>query len=467
MARFGKTGRAAGTYIVLAGLQRGISLLILPFVTHAMSPSEFGAASMLAAASLLLTAVIASPLIQVIIRAAARGEDDGPALLRIAGTYCYFVVPLTVALIAGAVSLFHQILGVAGYIWGIELLAIGFQPAAGVFALWVAQARQDLPRFVWLSTTSVLVTAGSKLVLVVLLKLGVLGWVISDLLSAILSGVLALFLVRLPHAQVRSNHIGYLLKFTLPLIPHSVAFWALASLSRPAMAVVSTLDQVGLLSFGVGLAQVAGLVLAESNRAALPRYSRETFPSPTSETREPVRWQLIAAFVVPAVIGSGVAVFGQLLFAEAFWPSFFLTGVLLVGQAALGLYLIPMNYLTQTAGLPKYSGLASGAGATVILSLILALGHRYGAVGVAFITAAGYVTMAAVALILTWTHKLDIAWGAWRANWPELTFAAGSLVCSVAALASPLNSSMRWILTGVCIVLAVGATALTVRRRRP
>lgn len=465
MSRLGKTGRAAATYIVLAGLQRSISLLILPFVTHAMTPSEYGAASMLSAASLLLTAVIASPLIQVIIRAAARGEDDGPALLRIAGTYCYFVVPVVVGIVAAAVALFHEILGVAGYVWGIELLAIGFQPAAAVFALWVAQAREDLPRFVWLSATSVLVTAASKLVLVVGMHLGVLGWVISDLLSAIVSGVLAVFLVRLPRARWDSAQVHYLLKFTLPLIPHSVSFWALACLSRPAMAAVSTLDQVGLLSFGVSLAQVAGIVLAESNRAVLPRYSRETFRSPTSETLAPVRWQFVAAFVVPAVIGSGVAVLGQLIFAEAFWPSFFLTGVLLVGQAALGLYLIPMNYLTQTAGLPKYSGLASGAGATVILGLILILGHRYGAVGVAYITAAGYLTMAAVALILTRTHKLDIAWRSWWPNWPEFTLAVGSLACSVAALASPVDSALKWLFIGTCLVFAAGAGALTASRK--
>jgi hypothetical protein len=49
---------------LLAGLQRGVSLLILPFITHAMSPVEFGAASMLTAASLLLTAVVAAPLIR-------------------------------------------------------------------------------------------------------------------------------------------------------------------------------------------------------------------------------------------------------------------------------------------------------------------------------------------------------------------------------------------------------------------
>jgi hypothetical protein len=213
----------------------------------------------------------------------------------------------------------------------------------------------------------------------------------------------------------------------------------------------------------LSLAYVAFLALGEINRAVLPRYSRETFPAPTGETVALVRWQLIAAFVVPALVGSGVAVAGRWIFAEAYWPSFALTGVLLIGQAALGLYLIPMNYLTQTAGLPKYSALASGSGAVLILVSILVVGRSYGAVGAAFATAAGFLTMAAVAKVLTRVLKLDIAWSSWVANWPAVFLAGAALACSVAALAAPLGSALGWTFAAGCLVLALGAVVLTAR----
>jgi O-antigen/teichoic acid export membrane protein len=332
--------------------------------------------------------------------------------------------------------------------------------------MWVAVAREDLPRFVWLSSSSVLAAAASKVVLVVVLQLGVLGWALSDLLTAGCSAVLAISLVRLPRARVDSTHIRHVLRFTLPLIPHSAALWALTSLSRPAMAAVSSLDQVGLLSFGLSLAMVAGLILGEFNNAVLPRYSRETFRAPTHQTLGPVRWQLIAAFVVPAVVGCGVAVAGRWIFAEAYWPSFFLTGILLIGQVAYGLYVIPMNYLTQTAGLPKYSVLASGAGAALILVSILIVGHRYGAVGVAYATAAGYLAMAGVAMILTRVLKLGITWRTWRADWPQILIAAAALACSVAALAAPVGSTLAWTLAGACLILVLGAVISTARRKQ-
>jgi O-antigen/teichoic acid export membrane protein len=138
---------------------------------------------------------------------------------------------------------------------------------------------------------------------------------------------------------------------------------------------------------------------------------------------------------------------------------------LLIGQAAYGLYVIPMNYLTQTAGHSKYSPLASGAGAALILVSILILGHRFGAVGVAYATTAGYVTMAGVATILTRVLKLDIAWRSWLGSWPEDLLAVAALTCSVASLAAPPGSTLGWTFAAACLVLVLGAVVLTARRK--
>ncbi|MFM8858175.1 MAG: lipopolysaccharide biosynthesis protein [Actinomycetota bacterium] len=463
--RFGKTAGAAATYVILASLQRSVSLLILPFVTHAMPLSEYGAASILASASLLITALVATPLVQLIIRAAARGGEDAPALLRASGLYCYYVVPAVAAAVAmGFALLVTEFLGVSGRIWAIEILAIGFQPSASTFALWVAQAREDLNRFATISTTSVLVAAASKLVFVVVLHLGVFGWAVSDLLSAVLTAVLASALVRLPRATITAPHMRYFLHFTLPLIPHSISLWALTFLSRPAMAIVTTLEQVGLFAFGLNIAQVAGLILAEANRAALPRYSRECLPAPTGETMGIVRWQIIGALLVPGIIGSGLALTGPWIFAEAYWPSFAITAILLLSQLAFGLYLVPMNYLTQSAGLPRYSSLASGAGAIVILLTIAIFGQRYGAFGVACGTVAAYAVMAVTAMWLTFTQHLPIAWRAWLSSWPEIGTASAGFACSILALSLPVGSKLSQSSAMACLAMMFVATRLTARR---
>lgn len=468
MARLGATGRAAAAYLVLAGFQRGISLLILPFISHAMAPSEYGAAAVLTASSLLLVALVAAPLEQLVFRVSARGGEDAPALIRAAGLYCFAVLPFVAGLLALTVALaVHEFLGVSGTVWAIEIVAVGLQPATTYFALPFVRARQELRKFVWIASASVIATAGSKLVLVVGMGLGVMGWAISDLLSAALTAVLTMILIHLPRCRVTSAHIRMMLRFCIPLIPHRAAFWALLSLSRPAMATVSSLAQVGLLSFGLNLASVAGLIIGEFQQAVLPRYSRENFPAPTEQTRGPVRWQLSMAISVPAVVGAVLAVAGPWIFAQDYWQSFALTGILLCGQVAFGLYLIPMNYIVQAAGLPRFSALASVSGAAVIMIGIFAFGNRFGALGVAYATAIGFVLMAAVAFALARALKLRIQWRSWLRCWPEAALGLVGLVCSIVALSLTPQSVMSVVFAVVCLPFVGASVWITARHGSP
>jgi O-antigen/teichoic acid export membrane protein len=301
--------------------------------------------------------------------------------------------------------------------------------------------------------------------LVVVWQLGVLGWVISDLISAVISALLAMALVRPPRTRVTLHHARAVARFAVPLIPHQASYWAISSLSRPALAMVSTLAQVGLLSLGLNIASTVTLAVAEFNRAVQPRYSRETFPAPTHNTYPAVRWQIILAMAVPAGVGAALALVGQWVFAEPYWPAFALTGVLLVAQAAYGVYPIAMNYLVLTAGLPKYSALATGTGTAILLGSIFIFGREYGAVGFAYATTAGYLTMAAVAVALTRLTKLEISWRAWAVCWPEVTVGSAALACSVAALACPVGSAISRILAGGCLVLLLGVAILVTRSR--
>ena len=257
-------------------------MLILPFITHAMSPTEYGAASMLTAASMLLIAILAGPLDTLVLRTVPRGGEEAPGLLRVAGVYCYILLPVTAALVATGFALFvPTFLDVPGSLWAIEILAIGLNAAMTMFALPMVKARQDLPRFVWLAGSSIVFVAVSKLMLLVVWQLGVLGWVISDLISAVLSAAVAMALVRPPRARVTLDHVRAVARFAVPLIPHHALIWAIFSLSLPALASVSTLAQVGLLSISLSVASTASFALLEINRAVQPRYSRETFPAPT------------------------------------------------------------------------------------------------------------------------------------------------------------------------------------------
>lgn len=431
-----------------------------------MSPAEYGAASMLTTTSVLLVAILAAPLDALVFRTAPRGGDDAPGILRVAGLYCYFLFPTVAMAIAAGFAVYVAVfLSVPGKFWAIEIVAIGFQPAMTVFALPMVKSIQDLRRFVWLASTSIVTLAVLKLVFIVILRLSLLGWVLADLISAITSALLAMLLVRPPRADVSPLHVKAAARFAVPLIPHQASYWMITSLTRPALATVSTLAQVGLLSLGLNVASTVTMAVTEINRAVQPRYSQETFPAPTTTTFGPVRWQAILAIAVPAGTAAAFALVGQWVFPHTYWPAFSLTGVLLIGQCAYGLYPVAINYLVLTAGIPKYSVLATGTGAIVILASVFIFGREYGALGIAFATTVGYSIMAVVAVMLTRLAKLDIRWRSWARCWPELATGAAALGCGVIALAYPVGSNVSRSLGLVDLLLLIGV-AMLIRHNR-
>lgn len=452
----GRTRRAAVIFVLLAGLNRAVSMLILPFVSRIFSPAEYGAATMVSATSFLLVSLLALPLDTLVVFAAPRQGDEPRALLRVAALYCYVVLPIFAVIPAAGFALFvPELLGISGAIWAIEIVAVGLMPAMIVYALPMVKSSQDLRKFVWLASTSIVILTISKVLLVIIWRHGVLGWVLSDLVTSALTAIVAMGVVRVPSARVTREDIRKVALFALPLIPHTASHWAISSLSRPALALVSTLQQVGFLSVGLTVASSVNIVLGEVNRAVQPRFSRETFPAPTAKTFVPVRWQIVLAMAVPAAAGCVLASVGRWIFAEPFWPAFTLTGVLLIGQALVGIYPIFINYLVLTAGVTKYSSFATGTGAVVVGICILVFGPRYGAMGVAYGVAAGNLAMAIVALILVRVAKLDVVWTAWRECWPESLAAATALALSTASLAQPVNSAASLILAAWSACLLV------------
>ena len=100
--QIGKVGRTAATFVLLASLQRFISLLILPFIAHVMSPAEYGKVATLTSAAILLIAVFAGPIDTLVFRMFHKTDDTSRGILRIAGLYSYVFFPmfgLTVACI--------------------------------------------------------------------------------------------------------------------------------------------------------------------------------------------------------------------------------------------------------------------------------------------------------------------------------------------------------------------------------
>jgi len=460
------TRRSVLLYLLLAGLQRLVSFVLVPFMSHALTPGEYGAAATLSTSTILLTTLVASPLELLVYRSAAREQAESSALLRTIALYLCLVVPGAFVVLGIATMLFlPNFLGATGLMWGIEIIATGLMPFATSFALPFIRSRQLLRRFVWLASFSIVVTAVSKIVLVLLLHLGVLGWVLSDLVAAALTVPVAIALAGIPGGRVTRETIDVVVRFGIPLIPHRASFWALGNLSRPVMALVSNLGQVGQLAFATNITSIAGVALAEIQNAVIPSYAADDAPLPGRETRAVVRWQVAAALVIPALVAAAIAVLGPLVVAESYWEAFPVAALLIVGQVAYGVYLIPMSYITISSDHSRFSSIASGVGAGVILAGLVVFAASGGAIAAAIVTSAGFVVMAVLAFSLALALKLEVRWR--RVFADGVAIVAGSLAVALGAtslLLPPLSVASVAFAIGAVVAAWIAGVLLWSRR---
>lgn len=451
-------GRSALIYVFFGFLQRGFNLLLLPFVTRVMAPQEYGAVSVVVAGGALFSIVLGSALESAIFRWTVRAERASISVLRISALYLYVLLPTIAAVFA--VVLFvadREILFVSSKIWSLEVLACGLLPAVSFYALPAIRAKSQLKRFVLMSSVSIGGLLVSKVSLVIFLEMGLLGWVISDFVAAFLAYLVSFFVIQVPKRQGQTYEVRELLSFTLPLVPHRAAFWALSSLSRPAMAAVLPLGQVGLFSLGLNFAGIAAMVLVELNRAFLPKYSAESFPAPTSVTRRTARMQVAAAILVPILAGASIASFSPLLISSEYSAALPLIAVLLFAQGMYGLYLIPANYTVQSAGHTSTNWYSSVLGASFIFLAILLFGSNVGITGVSVFTFFGYFIMASVAFVVSRRIRLAINWRRLLLPKKFLCFALAAAVLMALSLCVP---AVGWrVGLGVCSILLCIAAA--------
>lgn len=461
-----KAGRAASVYLGLTLLQRVVGFLVLPFATRAMTQAEFGSITLMIAAGGLAAVVFGAAAETTVFRAAAVSHWSGrdPAgILLICRRYLFLGAPALGLLLAGVVLLVEwEPMSIPSRAVACEIAAVALNTGVIGFALAFLRARERLGAFAVLSVATILATVVGRWIFVVTWGGGVLGWAAADLLAAVLPYVLAIPLLRLPAASVLAGQVHETLAFTLPLVPHRLAFWSLVSLDRLALGAVASLPVVGVYGLASNLALVSMMVIGEINRAFLVEYAGTTFPAPTTRLERFVHIQAVLALAVPAAACGAVALLAVPVFGTEYGGIREIFALMGVGQLLYGLYLIPSNLLIQGAGYSGINWIGSSAGALVALVGAVAVGGRFGGVAVAACTAFGYLLMLAIVLMLIRWRALEVTWQRCCPRGSSVRLLLGVTVC--AGFGAPWLPEPSLYVAGVVSVLA-GALACSLAVR--
>lgn len=384
------TRGALASYAAVGLVQKGGAFILLPIVAASVTISEYGQIALLLAATGVLNVVMTFGMEGATFRAhfATTGEARRAYLVSV-GLACR-AAPLAMGGTLACLCAAHggRILRLPWDLAACECVAAGLLAGGTTFAYGTLRANRNFARYSWIAISTFFVTSASKLLLVVALGLSVQGWVLSDLAGGAWAFINGLVVVRLP-GPLTGNISGRALReaaaYSLPLVPHLVAFWALALSDRIILSRYVPLSEIANYSIAYQLVGTGTLLLAEANRALMPEYGEYLHKRAQSALVAAVRLhiRIIAAVVATAAVASKV-------FLTLFLPSFpeaapFLFPLVL-GGISLALYSVPMNIMTIVCGNTRWVPVTSVSVAALNVSLNFALAPHFGAMGSAWIT---------------------------------------------------------------------------------
>ncbi len=437
------------------------SFLLLPVYTIVLSPTEYGAIALL---------LIVEQVVRVLNR---WGIDaafmrfyfdcaDIAARRELASTIFFFLAAaggvLTAAGLAAAPHLARPLFGGDDFTAAFRIVLVTtLFGSVSFLPFHVLRIEGRARTFVALTFANNLATLVVKLLLVVVLRRGVMGVVLADLIVA--AGLAVVLLPRyaaLIRPVFSARVLAECLRFGLPRVPHSFAHQVIAVADRFTLSRFAPLQQLGIYNVGASLGLGLKLFLSAFETAWAPFYFKE-MSSP--DAKRTYRAMTTYAFGVLALLVAGLAAVSQDLVRLMTVPRFHGAGAIVpwigLGVGLQGIYLltsIGLNITKRTVYYPVATGIATAAAIGASLLLV----PKYGAIGAAWSNVAAYAVLAAVGMALS-QRFYPIAYD-WSRLWRLV--AAGILAVVTARLAAgPAIAPLAGVLLrGSCAVAVFAAT---------
>jgi len=259
---------------------RGLALVFVPFYVRVLSEGEIGNMDLLMAWGALATVIVGVEVSNGMAREYAEQKDDA-ARKRVASTTFWFSAAAYGVFLAVVAALSRplaaMLLGDAGLAWPVTAAAASVA-AGGVFVVLGQQLRfLMMPKqFAITSITNVAVTLLTTIVCVSWLRLGITGVFLGTLTGLMVAGVMAWRWGRafLGFTFDRAC-CAQMVKFSLPLVPSSIAAVVSVYAGRVAIDQFLTRDDVGVFGIAARLGAIITLVMAGFSNALTPLvYSR-------------------------------------------------------------------------------------------------------------------------------------------------------------------------------------------------
>lgn len=253
------------TYGLASLLSRGVHFLILPFLTRALSPDEYGLLDYIAVLGSIVAVVVPLEVTQGVARYVPECRQDPVGRQGYASTSLWFTV-FTYGILLLASVTFRERLAMTlfesnDYANLIILAAMSFGVVGTVYLLqnqlrWELRAKESGV----LSLVSALLYSVLAVYLVVVANKGVGGVLGAQIAGGVLTSMLGLYFTRTSYAaHIDFGKLRQMLEYSVPLVPSSIGVFLALYIDRIAIKELLSLTDLGV--YGVGY-RVASIVPA-------------------------------------------------------------------------------------------------------------------------------------------------------------------------------------------------------------
>jgi O-antigen/teichoic acid export membrane protein len=470
-----RTFRATAAYTVGNALQRGLSFLLLPLFTRAVTPSQYGQLSVAFSITGVASVLMAFGFELAVYRTFFKLSDDQSALRQYIHSAWTFliVVPAIIAIVVTLVSI-PLLTGshlVTPLIMFLALAAAAINVGATRVPFVVLRAGQRLRDFMVVSVSSAVVASLAAALAVLVLHAGVIGWLTAVVVANLFEMGIAMWVVPFRWREgFDRTQVVETLRLGVPLVPHYAAQWSLQLADRLLLATLVTSSALGVYSLGSNIAVPIMVLVSSVGQALMPTYARAGVKG--DGLRE-----LSNTIALQVGIVGAVTVVGALLTPPVIH---FLTPIeysgaanispwIVLGYGFLGLYSIPVALATLTVGKSRGIWMITVVSALTNLGLIWWLVPGYGIESAAVASAVGYAVL--FVGVSMYAHRAgNPARIPWRASGAVLlTCAAVYFLAVTTASADTLAGGlMRLVWSGVAsaivAIVVVGSPRRLVRK---
>jgi len=404
--------RSGMIYGVANVLAAGVPFMLLPVLTRALSPTEYGEVVsffMLVSVTASLAGLSLHGAVGVRWLDASKGDPKGYTRTAM------LLVMLSTTLAAGLIAILGPLVGInlSAWVCGMAAVLAGCMALQGMrFTVW--QSGQQAFPAATLQVASAVLGVSLSLVAVLMFNWGSLGRIGGAVVAGLIIAVFSvLSLSRLVgNSKPSCASVTALLRFGVPLIPHAMAGALLGSLDRFAVSA-----HLGTQTLGVyGVASQLGLVINVLADAVTKAFTPQIYRMlARNSTRDRLRVVALSYLSVPAwllvalVLWGGLLLGGELLLGAKYLAAIDLTVWFLLGGALTGAYLNVAGLFFFTS---KTEWISMATLTACAISAVLApwAAAHYGIKGAAL----SYCTSQAILLIAVWVLSMRVKPMPWR-----------------------------------------------------